>query len=177
MSRKKTSPPYLEEGFFRRVAQPLTSLASPMKWVPRSFAHFAKGRVPRTPALTVLRRPIPKRNLRPPFIHFHRGRVAQAGGPAFDLACITNEVGAPFLRALCEGAGTTDACADGSTPPDLETKSSPIPHSLSPRRPRRKDKNDNCSTAIAREFPPVPVSPDCDACNAASPRACSWSTH
>ena len=39
-------------------------------------------------------------------------RVAQA----FDLAAITSALGAPFLRALCEGAGTTKACADGSTP-------------------------------------------------------------
>jgi hypothetical protein len=31
-----------------RVAQPLISLTSPLHWVPRSFAFFAKGRVPRT---------------------------------------------------------------------------------------------------------------------------------
>jgi hypothetical protein len=37
------------------------------------------------------------------------GRVAQA----FDLAGLTNRAGAPSLRVLCEGAGTTNACSDG----------------------------------------------------------------
>ncbi len=35
-----------------------------------------------------------------------------------------NTVGAPFLRGFCEGAGTTNACSDGATPPVSETKSS-----------------------------------------------------
>ena len=32
---------------------------------------------------------------------------------AFDLADLTNRAGAPSLRVLCEGAGTTNACSDG----------------------------------------------------------------
>ena len=36
---------------------------------------------------------------------------APAGGPGFDPAGITNTVGAPFLRGLCEGAGAANACA------------------------------------------------------------------
>jgi hypothetical protein len=35
-------------------------------------------------------------------MRYNDGRVAQA----FDLADITNEAGAPFLRVFCEGAGT-----------------------------------------------------------------------
>jgi len=38
----------------------LISLASPTLWVPRSFAIFAKGRVPRRSAVAMLRHPIPE---------------------------------------------------------------------------------------------------------------------
>src|SRR6202043_2666074 len=41
------------------------------------------------------------------------GGVAQA----FDLAAITTTVGAPFLRVLCEGAGTTNVRSCEVTPP------------------------------------------------------------
>ncbi len=42
----------------------------------------------------------------------------------FNLVGTTRKAGAPFLRALCEGAGITDACSCEATPPDFETKSS-----------------------------------------------------
>ena len=73
------------------------------------------------------------------------GRVAQA----FDLAGIAKPVGAPFLRVLCEGAGTTDVCSCVATPPDSGTKASSSLNSSAPARPRPKDRNDNCSTATA----------------------------
>jgi RHS repeat-associated protein len=99
------------------------------------------------------------------------GRVAQA----FDLLGTTNTVGAPFLRVLCEGAGTTDACSCEATPPDPGTKSSPILHSRAPARLRPKDKSDNCSTATVPVRRPSLASPDCDAYTAASRRASSSS--
>ena len=40
-------------------------------------------------------------------------------------------VGAPLLRALCEAAGTTNACTCEATPPDPGTKSSTTLHSPS----------------------------------------------
>jgi hypothetical protein len=58
------------------MAQTSISLPSSTPWVPRSFAHFAKGRVPRT-AAAKLRRTIPKRNLPPSFIHSHRPGFVQ----------------------------------------------------------------------------------------------------
>ncbi len=88
---------------------------------------------------------------------------------------ITNAVGAPFLRVLCEGAGTTSACSGEATPPDPGTKSSAILHLPSPARLRPKDRNDNCSTATPRACPPSHASPDCDVCTSASPRACASS--
>ncbi|MGA8029994.1 MAG: hypothetical protein WB992_22850, partial [Bryobacteraceae bacterium] len=60
--------------------------------------------------------------------------MAQAFDFAAIAAAITNAVGAPFLRVLCEGAGTTNACACEATPPDPETKSQAIPRSLVPAR-------------------------------------------
>lgn len=36
----------------------------PTQWVPRSFAHFAKGRVPRTPVPAKVRHPIPEQRWR-----------------------------------------------------------------------------------------------------------------
>jgi hypothetical protein len=55
----------------------LITPALPTQWVPRSFAFFAKGRVPRTSAPAKLRHSIPKRNLGPAFIHAHRSSFAQ----------------------------------------------------------------------------------------------------
>jgi len=75
------------------------------------------------------------------------------GGQAFELTVVPNTMGAPFLRVLGEGAGTTNASGDGSRPPDLEMKSSSIPHSPSPARPLPEVGNDNCSRAIARAIP------------------------
>ncbi len=100
---------------------------------------------------------------------------ASAGGPAFELGGVSNTVGAPFLRVLCEGAGTTNACSGAATPPDSGTKSLSTLHSHAPGRLHPKDRNDNCSSAIARALPPIPVSPDCDAYTGASPRASSSS--
>ena len=99
------------------------------------------------------------------------GGVAQA----FDLAAITNTVGAPFLRALCEGAGTTNACSCAATPPDSETKSSSSPHSPAPVQFRPRDRNDSCSTATLPLRRPALASPDCDAYTSASPPASSSS--
>jgi hypothetical protein len=99
------------------------------------------------------------------------GRAAQV----LTSPAITYTVGAPFLRALCEGAGTTNARSDGSTPPNLETKPSPTPHSLAPGLSPQEDKNDSCSTATAQAPPPVPVPSDCDACTSASQPASSSS--
>jgi hypothetical protein len=64
-------------------------MKSETRWVPRSFAFFAKGREPRTPAAAKLRHTIAKGNLSPSLIHPCRsgfveqietvtGRVAQA---------------------------------------------------------------------------------------------------
>jgi hypothetical protein len=49
----------------------LFSPAPPTHWVPRSFAFFAKGRVPRTLTPARQRRVIAKRNLSPSLIHPH----------------------------------------------------------------------------------------------------------
>jgi len=46
-------------------------------------------------------------------------RVAQAFTPPTSAP----QLGAPFLRGLCEGAGTTDAGSGAATPPVRETKS------------------------------------------------------
>jgi hypothetical protein len=59
-------------------------------------------------------------------------------------------------------AGGANACRDGLMPPDPETKSSSNPHSRAPAQLRRRDRNDNCSSAIARATPPVHASPGCD---------------
>jgi hypothetical protein len=55
----------------------LTPPARPRKRVPRSFAFFAKGRVPRTPSVAKLRGPILKRNLRPSLVHPHRSSFVE----------------------------------------------------------------------------------------------------
>src|ERR1700740_755585 len=59
------------------------------------------------------------------------------------------------------------------TTPDPETKSLPIPHSLAPTLLLPTSSADNCSTATALAIPPAHVSPDCDACSAASPPSSS----
>src|SRR5579863_5537432 len=75
------------------------------------------------------------------------GRVAQA----FDLAGTTSKMGAPFLRVLCEGAGTTKACtaklgavttmqADGHDKPMVQTASYPP-------LPRTQERGTLCSGA------------------------------
>jgi len=98
-----------------------------------------------------------------------------AGGPALEQAGISNTVGAPFLRVLCEGAGTTNACSGAATPLDPGKKSSSSLHSPAPGQLRPKDRNDNCSTATAPVRRPSLASLDCDAYTATSPRASSWS--
>jgi hypothetical protein len=61
---------------------------------------------------------------RSPFEHLELRRVAQA----FDLAAITNTVGAPFLRVLCEGAGTTNVCRSEAPPASrIPPSTMPIP--------------------------------------------------
>jgi hypothetical protein len=49
---------------------------------------------------------------------------------AFDLAAIVNTAGAPFLRALCEGAGTPDADI-------VQLGRGAVPPSFAPRTPCR----------------------------------------
>ena len=70
----------------------LISQAQPTPWVPRSFAYFAKGRVPRTPTAAKLRHPIPKRNLPPALIHAHRPgfvqKIETVAAPPPLLGCV-----------------------------------------------------------------------------------------
>jgi hypothetical protein len=94
---------------------------------------------------------------------------------AFDLAGITSKAGAPFLRVLCEGAGTTNADNCEATPRDSETKCFPILHSRARGRLHPEDGNDNCSTATVPVRRPNLASPDCDACILTSLRASSSS--
>jgi hypothetical protein len=105
-------------------------------------------------------------------------KASEVEGPAFWWPSLLisphyNTAGAPFLRVLCEGAGTTNVPSCEATPPDPGTRSSSSLRSRAPARLRPKDRNDNCSSATPPVRPPSPFSRDCDAYTAASPRASS----
>jgi hypothetical protein len=68
------------------------------------------------------------------------------GRPSLSLLRHPPQMGGQFLRGLCEGAGTTDACGDGLMPLHRDTKFPPNPHSPAPDQPRPEDRNDNCSS-------------------------------
>jgi hypothetical protein len=59
--------------------------------VPRSFAFFAKGREPRTPAAAKLRRPIAKGNLSPSLIHPYRSGFVEK------IETVTGRVARPLV--------------------------------------------------------------------------------
>jgi hypothetical protein len=102
-----------------RVARPLSHLKC---WVPHSFALFARGWVPETFARKGFD-PLQKRvmiqfepgRVAHPLSHIRcwlphpfdcaQGRLFRGGCPAVELASVTNKVGAPSFRVLCERVG------------------------------------------------------------------------
>ena len=86
--------------------RPLNSVAPAIQWVPRSFAFFAKGRVPRTPAAAQLRRPTLERNLQILWYRQHRTRPCKErkdGAPTvLEREGRTGKMGHPsFVRQEC----------------------------------------------------------------------------